>query len=259
MNVKLATADTVYSRLNSSILSITNLTPSNDAYSIPLSDYVSIFTRIFSSDIDSNGNLRLNSTTTSLLNYALIAIGGGVVSPSEVLRSWLVAPLIMFQPNSYTNPMSSSASPNAPVPYLPSFDADADLAKSGWRVSIAPWTAILFFILAIGIFFLCLICLLFTLLVQGPRITRFPLIDFAARAVAKGLTSDSLATVLKETGNGYEKQVREKLRDKVVFLGDVIMPSVYSETDEDGGEHSGKIGFSLTGDVGPLKAGKAYE
>jgi hypothetical protein len=268
MVVKFATADTIYSRLNSSILSIEDLTPSDDTYSFSLTDFMSTFQRIFASDIDSQGDLVLNSTTTWLLNYALNAIAGGVVSPIEVLRSWLVTPLIMFQPNSYTNPLSTTVSSKAPISYLPDFDANADLAKSGWRASIAPWTAILFFALAFVIFFGCLFCLLWSVTIQGPPTTRFPLIDFASRAISKGFTEDSLATVLATTANGDEKRVREKLCDKVVYLGDVGTagtPGLENKTDPDGqaqewdGALGGKIGFSLNSDVVPLKAGKAYE
>lgn len=267
MTINSATADIVYSRLNTTMLSLQNISASTLQESFALPDLLSTLQGILSADTNSLGELNINSTTTTLITYALNAINGGVVSPIEVLRAWLISPFIMFQENSYTNPwLGTGAADTAPLPGLADeLYTTAEFAQIVSSAVIAEWTVILYLFIALLLYLCCVVCLICSVGIQGPPNTNFPLIDFASRAISKGFTDASLATVLVDISNGDEERVREKLSDRVVFLGDVDTLSPYEEAEQERGlyewhgRRSGTIGFSLTDDVGPLKPGKAYD
>lgn len=90
--------------------------------------------------------------------------------------------------------------------------------------------------------------------IQRPPMTRFPLIDFAARVLSKGFTETSMATALLDLTGGDSKALRKTLGNTKVYLGDVG-----PIREEFGKGAIGKIGFSLTDNVGPLKGGSFYE
>ena len=65
--------------------------------------------------------------------------------------------------------------------------------------------------------------------IQTPPNSSFPVIDFASRTLAKGFSDDSPAKILSKTANGDNNNVRNRLRDKVVFLGEVDNITVGTE------------------------------
>ena len=126
---------------------------------------------------------------------------------------------------------------------------------------IARWTVAVFLLFSLFIYLWCVSWLIWTATIQGPPTTRFPLIDFASRAVSKGLGATSLAKILATTASGDSQQVREKLQDQTVFLGDVGFHEADKDERQNGtpGVEVGRIGFSLNADeIIPFKSGVAY-
>ena len=74
--------------------------------------------------------------------------------------------------------------------------------------------------------------------VQTPRHSPFSVIDFVSRT---GFSEDSPAAILFRTADCDKENIRERLKDKVVFLGDGENTTLRIG----GAEESGKIGFSL--------------
>jgi hypothetical protein len=260
MALKDATADAYYYRANFTTFLLDNLSQDNPDHEFAISDYFNVLSTIFTTDIDPTTNEPYrNFTTTELLFYAYRAGLGGVVDPTEVLASWLATPFVMFQANSYMDWWQTSTN-GGEITNLPQeLYTTVDLAQSVSRGVISTWTVFIFLILACVVYFTCFACICWSMTVQGPRTTHFQLVEFAARVVSKGQSSTSWATVLSKTANGDKEYLRNKLVDKNVYLGDV-RSLIIGEYDDDGPllATTGTIGFSLTGDVVPLKSGKLY-
>lgn len=269
MALKDARADTFYYRTNTSAFQLNNLSEDNPDHQFAISDYLNLLTRIFHTDINPATN-RPNPdyATTQLLSYAQAAGLGGVLDPNEVLASWLITPFVLFQANSYLQWWVKYNGSVGPVPAgLPQeLYTTVDLTRTIARGVISPWTVFIFLVLACFIYFTCVACIIWSMTIQAPPTTHFQLVEFAARVVSKGQSNTSWATVLSKTANGDKGYLRSKLVDKNVYLGDVstvggIRSSDVPEYDDSVPffrESTGTIGFSLTGDVAPLTAGKVY-
>lgn len=142
--------------------------------------------------------------------------------PRTYLQALLVEPLLLFQSTGLTDDG------------LP-----ADFSKNTVREVIPKWTVILCIICSVTIYFWCMRAMFFGLSVQSPSTTNFGLIDFAAKA-AWNKGDNPLARLLNEFSVGRNDLVREKLEDKVRFLGDVR----FEEGDGPGQSHR-KIGFTM--------------
>jgi len=224
--------------------------------------------RIFQTSVDGTTNKPFPEyTTTELLIYATKAGWGNVVSPEDVLASWLVTPFVMFQANSDLETWLTVTNTSVePVGLPQELYTTADLTQTVPRGVIAPWTVFIFLALASFIYFSCLACLSWSMTIQCPPTTHFQLVEFAARIVSKGQSSTSWATVLSKTSNGKKAYLRSELVDKEVYLGDVrkvggVTSSIPVESEDNVSfldESTGTIGFSLTEDVAPLSSGKVY-
>ena len=268
MALKDARADTYFYRPNASTFQIENLSQDNPDHQFAISDLLQVLNRIFQTSIDGTTNKPFPEyTTTELLLYATQAGWGNVISPDDVLASWVVTPFVMFQANSDLETWLTVTNTSVEPAGLPKeLYTTADLTQTVPRGVIAPWTVFIFLALACFIYFSCLACLGWSMTIQGPPTTHFQLIEFAARIVSKGQSSTSWASVLSKTSNGKKAYVRSELVDKEVYLGDVSTVSgVTSATAAESDDNfpfleasTGTIGFSLTDDVAPLSSGKVY-
>ena len=112
-------------------------------------------------------------------------------------------------------------------------------------------------------YFWCISWLLYTANIPAPPTTPFVLIDFASRVVANGFGFGSLARLLTGTTRGNVQDVREKLADKRVFLGEVVQEVESSDGTQDmmNGVHGAqrRIGFALnSAEVVKLRHGQHY-
>lgn len=145
------------------------------------------------------------------------------------------------------------SNPTGPAPNLPNeLYTTANIANLVPRVVVAGWTAVIYLLLGLMILLSCFVSLGWSMTIQRPPITRFPLIDFAARILSKGYDEGSLANILIELTGGDSKLLRKRLVKTKVYLGDVT--PVRDEIDK-----VGKIGFSTMTDLQPLKRGELYE
>src|SRR5271156_2890982 len=63
MRAKSATANSIYSRENTTILSVNSLSISDVADSFALSDFLSTIERVFAADLDPSGQLNFNASS----------------------------------------------------------------------------------------------------------------------------------------------------------------------------------------------------
>jgi hypothetical protein len=120
------------------------------------------------------------------------------------------------------------------------------------RVIIAPWSVLVYLLVGIVILGFCVSSLGWSMTIQRPQITRFPLIDFAARILSRGFAEGSLANMLIELTAGDSAMLRKSLLTTKVYLGD-------TRPERDEQDKVGKIGFSTIPNVEPLKKGELYE
>jgi hypothetical protein len=265
--IKTATADTYIFRNNATAFQVENLSQNNPDHEFAISDLLAVFSQIFLPILQPSSNLTdPNYTTNQMLLYGYKSGVGDSLSPDEVLASWLVTPFFLYQPNgNMFNGMVVNATTGERVGLPADLYSTMDFAQSIERGVLSPWTVFIFLVIACFIYFSCLACLLWSMTIQGPPTTHFQLVEFAARIVSKGASSTSWATVLSKTSNGDLSYLRSKLVDKNVYLGDVsavggVGSSIMTADYDDAPLvwETGTIGFSLTGDVAPLAAGKVY-
>ena len=257
-----ATADTYYSRENSTILQIQNLSTDNPPYAFTTTDYLRTISRIFHLDIDpTTGKLNPNFTSTQLFVHADMPFA----DPYSAFQNALLTPFLMFQASSFLNSWSidNSAGELSDIPSQ--LYTTADLVKTVPRGIIAPWTVFVFLALGCLVYCICIGCLLWSMTIQGPPTTRFQLLDFASRIVSNR-TPSSLGDLLATTANGDNKYMRSRLMDEHVYLGglgragDVRSFGLPADTGSFlSTERQGMtIGFSRKADVVALKCGETY-
>lgn len=254
-------------RNNATAFQLENLSQSNPDHEFAISDILAVFSQIFQPILRPSTNLTDPSyTTNQMMLYGYKSGTGDSLSPDEVLASWLVTPFVLYQPNgNMFNGIVANATTGEREGLRTDLYTTMDFAQTVDRGVLSPWTVFIFLVLACFIYFSCLACLLWSMTIQGPPTTHFQLVEFAARIVSKGASSTSWATVLSKTSNGDLSYLRSKLVDKNVYLGDVgafggVGSSIMTADSDDAPlmVETGTIGFSLTGDVAPLTAGKVY-
>jgi len=114
--------------------------------------------------------------------------------PQAFLPILVVTPLVYFQ-RSYLD--SITANQNAVTKNL-----TIQWSIGTLRNVTTQWTIIVYVVLALIVYCVCIACLIWTATVQGPETTRFPLIDFASRAIAKGRGETSLVSILNGAAGG---------------------------------------------------------
>jgi len=252
------TSDTYYSAKNNSIIESVNILPSAQGQeSIRPSDVLSSIFDIFTVDTLSNGDVDLLGVGTILVDWTVAAMppdSGSVI----LLQTILTAPLLLLQPT-FVNYWAPNMINIEAGSYL---DVEIEYGQLITCLVIAKWTVLVFVIFSAFIYLWCVTWLVWTVKINGPPSTRFPLIDFASRVVSKGLGAGSLGKILEKTAGGDSEQVRQKLQDQTVFLGDVGFSTAEKDENQNGiatGAEVGRIGFSLNADeIIPLKSGVIY-
>lgn len=261
MRVTRHSFDAVYSSINASILSIPAVGPPATIQSLNVTDfYAPLYWILSPQSVDpsfvsgnSANEVLVNGITQDLQQY-----GDDFANSVYLLRTFMVTLLLQLQPNALnlysSGPLLNSTATNLP----PELYTTADIALVVGRIVIDEWTVIVYLAMALAIYFWCVAWLSWTVTIQKPSTTRFPLIDFASKAVAKRFTDGSLATILAEINSGDNESVKQKLSNTVVYIGDVDNNTVGERTGSSKKE-IGKIGFSTMHDVAPLKPGELYE
>ena|SRR5271156_867091 len=234
------TADAVYSLSNSSIISVSNYS-APAVQTIDASDLLTGFESMFGPDI-SNGTLfspaSANGQLVSILATGLVAAGYPSVMRLQEFGSILAMPLLFFQQNFWQSGWLNP-NPSAPVPNLEDdLYVDVELAKTIIIGVIPKWTVIVYSVISLTICTLCGMGIYLAAAVQGPRISSFPIVDFASRILAE----DCLAAELSRLGGANDTDVQRALAGKVLFLrhlnGDL-------ENMEEYHGHTKKFGFTM--------------
>jgi hypothetical protein len=197
------TATVVYSRSNGTMLFIGDLSEPT-SITIGPSELRAAMSRFFAYLDPSN----VNSTTTDALMYTVASLVSPTVDPTGIaqtfLQNFVILPLFLFNANN--NP-DSDFDGTSPIPNLPDeLYATLELSTIGSRVLIAPWTAMVYSAIVIIVSIFCLLLLCWGLNRQGPNISSFPLVDFAARVCSAGTRDDGLARIFAETAATNEIQ-----------------------------------------------------
>jgi len=262
LTIQNATADIYYSRENSTILQIQNLSTDNPPYVFTTTDYIRTFSRIFHLDVDpTTGHLNPNFTSTQLFVHATMPFA----DPYSTFQNALATPFLLFQASSFLNLWSTDNSAGELTDLPSQLYTTADLVQTVPRGVIAPWTVFVFLALGCLVYCICVGCLLWSMTIQGPPTTRFQLLDFASRIVSNR-TPSSFGDLLATTANGDSKYMRSTLVDEHVYLGGLgsagdvrsfgLAPDAGSFLSS---ERQGMaIGFSRKADVVALKCGETY-
>lgn len=251
------TANTFYARSNGSLIAVANIS-NPSPLTIQSADLLFVLNRFFG---DPPLAPNQTSTTLSLVTYVWSLVRE-VQAPTETtngelyLRSLLTIPLLWFQPNAYgaTIPISIPTNVSrSDVP--PELLTTAHLEKSNARVVISLWTVIVFLSVGMILYVWCITLMAWAMSVQGPKISHFPLVDFASRiAAGKDLVKspvDQLAPAASGSG------LKQKLQGVRLYLGD--LPGEEAREEDEGLSYKeGKIGFSTMSGVGELKQGVEY-
>jgi len=258
------TFDVEYAPINGTILSVFNARPPATKQKIDPGDLYAALGQTFGVvdpwNLSSPSTIAANSSTSAFINYFVQGLqdstnnNGDEASRRSRMVSLITLPLLLFNANGLNLYLISD--PTMPSPNLPDeLYTTADWATIVPRVVLSLWTIVVYLLIGVAILAFCTVSLGWSMTIQRPQITRFPLIDFLARALSKGFTERSLATVLVELTAGESGTLRRRLLKTKVFLGDT-KPVRYEEVGKEG---VGKIGFSITDDVEPLKRGDLYE
>ena len=228
------TANTVYSRANTTVVSISSISPATPLQISP-ADLFTVLNRFFS-----NGS----STTTTLTSFAAIYFANDLVgstpyliTPQIFLRALLTLPLQWFQANLLSNTTVVQSSTSV-IPNLPSeLYVQGTLSQSGSRILIAKWTVIAYMVVGLGVYGWCVGCLVWAMFRQGPNISSFPLVDFAARIAS---TEGTLGSILATFGRlASAEGLRKQLEGMKVYFGELMTERI----NEDDDDLVGKIGF----------------
>jgi hypothetical protein len=252
--------DVQYSRLNQTILSVASVRPTTPQTIAPEGIYLTLG-QTFGvpgslSDTD-------NSTTATLVKSIWSSVettnGQDMSTYLSLLQSMITTEILLFNPNS-VNAYKDTTSINSTAQGLPSdLYTKASYAKPVGRVIIERWTVVVYIVIALSIYLWCIGVLAWGIRIQKPQTSRFPLVDFTSRVLSRGFSADSVATILIDLTSGNDKEIRERLWNKVLFLGDVYYAQGLQRGRNEDGKVVGKIGFSTVQNVAPLKSGEVYE
>ena len=223
MAVSTLSANVVYSRRNSSILSIANQSQPITEIISP-SDFFDVFDLVFSSPSTSAGVLTSAGLLTvyiyDYLNLAAETVTG--VGAQKYLRTFLTLPLYFSHANNFNPDVKNSSVQR--IENLPNqLYVDAILSQSQVRAVVAPWTAYVFSGISALLVLWCIVALIWSMTIQIPHITAFPLLDFASKVVV----SDSFIVRCIGSTVGYNGiGVRNKLNNVRLFLRELALPEV---------------------------------
>ena len=168
----------------------------------------------------------------------------------KYLRSFLTLPLY-FSHSNHLNPSINQSSADTPAPMLePDLYTTAYLAKSRTRAVLAPWTVIFFLTTSTILLVVCLIGLACAMMVQGPHITGFPVLDFGTKlAASEQDVVNLMAGAAGQTGAGFVGILRRKR----LYLRELKMPQAEIAQDDSVESNVAENvlpAYSLNGNVG---------
>lgn len=145
MSIVHATADTVYSRKNNSILSVSNLSPSLVTEDIEIDEILYTLETIFAPDV----HLIADEATTALVQWVVDVLQTShAATATSLLQAILIAPLLYFQPSFVYSHFPSFA--NNPLPsYL---TVKVEYGEFVRRMLLDDWTVILFLVFSFLIY-----------------------------------------------------------------------------------------------------------
>lgn len=221
MSIYQRLASTVNSRLNGTIMTITELgTPSQ----VTDLDLDSLRKAIFWILDYKDQNIPVTSTLAFWF-WAYLQENSKPYSQYDeykALESLLTLPLWLFQSNSYANPNMNATSPNAMVTYLPpEFTTTASIARPYDKIRINKSMLMAYLLLEAFALGFSWIVILIILIRQkpSPRITSYPLIDFASKTCqpSAGDSQGMQAQLVRLTG-ADDGRIRAGLRDTKMLL-----------------------------------------
>ena len=204
------TADVVYS-CNSTILSVSNLNRTSDKSFFNAEDLFLVLNNTFYTDLNST-SLDPNYVSSFIIRCYSIVLASGPTdwetavesAVSQLLESFLVTPLVFFQPVFLSHFNGNHYEPGRSQTISYSFTDTAN------RLVIAKWTITAYSAIAMIVYFWCDYWLIWSVIRPCPPGSKFPLLDFAMRTSVLRVTTGV-------HGDDY-KEVREKLWDKRVYL-----------------------------------------
>lgn len=237
MAISQRTADVVYSRTNSSILSTMNVSAPTTEIIAP-SDFFLSFEAIFGVDNSnpaSSENTNLFSANTILITVLQETFSITSKTPSEpellsAFRGLLATPLLLFQPT-WLNPNFNVSTDAFETALPPELYVDVDLSQSFKRLTIPKWTWIVYTVISLSIYVWCVAGMVVSLFVITPPTTAFEAIDFASRIVSNN-EDNSFVKSLTELSIGSEDMTRRILQDKAVFVREVPLSSNTGQMEE---------------------------
>jgi hypothetical protein len=263
MEITRHTFDVQYSRLNQTILSVTNVRPPTTPQTIAPEGIYLALGQTFGLGLSGGLSDTDNSTTATLVKSIWSSVentnGQDLSTYITLLRSMIATQILLFNPNG-VNTYKDYPSLNSTAQGLPpDLYTKAMYAEPVGRVIIERWTVVVYIIIALSIYLGCIGVLAWGTRIQKPPTSRFPLVDFTSRALSRGFSTDSVATILVYLTSGNDQEIRERLWNKVLFLGDVYHAMGLQRGRNEDGKEAGKIGFSTVKDVSPLMSGEVYE
>lgn len=206
MAVTRLTYDAVYDNVNGSILSVTNISIMGPS-PVQARDLLLFYNATF------NNPLNPNSLDISFL--LTVGVEVGPTSGYSANKALLALPYIIFQPMS---PWFESSDPFREPSTNPTTYSGGRAIS---RIIIEKWTVIAFAIIMLGVYFWCIIFIVWMMFHPSPPITQFPLLDFASRVISG---TSSVQNILSD---GLFSGFRKMLQDKILLLG--VIPQKYGE------------------------------
>lgn len=201
MAVTRHTSTAVYSVLEDTILSVSNVSRGN-AVAIEPRELLSCYNTTFNDPINTN---EMALGTQVLIQSAGWGLGA-FRSIDVALERLLASVFLFFQPRHQHWFRGNGTLPTA-----------CDFGKPVSRIILEKWTFIVFTLLSVSAYILCLCGLSWALRQVSPPITQFPLLDFSLR-IASG--AKSVQKILSEAA--LRDSLRISLQDKVLFLGRLV-------------------------------------
>ena len=216
------TANTIFARSNGTIIALENISDPSPQ-SVSPADLFFVLNRFFNDSsqvttfdliawVSAYINVRLQPNTTT-----------GASGAQLYLCSLLTAPQLWFQDNwmgGDTNVLNLFS--NAPLPQLPSeLYVPVSLAQQWSRILIARWTVIVYLSLTVGLYLWCIGGLSWGILggIQGPRMSPYPLLDFAARVASGKIQKNSPAADIAGVASSLD--IPERLEKTRLFLREI--------------------------------------
>ena len=275
------TFDVIYNSSGNIISALDNNPTLSQTPVVKAADLMSIFnfTLAYQSLGDSNGNLDPSYTGSNLITNVVTLLQASpgqetsdvFASENFFFLSFILAPVVTFLPPY----LSHYAGSSVPASLLSPKNLNVILTESVDRIYVALWTTIVYLVIAVALYAWCNFWLFWTMRLNSPPDSSFPLVDFVARVAAtdRDEEGESLVALFEGLGGADEELMRDRFAGKRVWLGTMAnsreVPA--ATTSQDGNEKSvegvvvegprsiWRTLLSLRDNVQPLKTGNLYD